>query len=252
MDRSNAWMTARSRFRWLASLSFLTLIGAADNPAVCPADGSWRSQWMREGDWAWSCRYRADDELLIESKRKVDIVFMGDSITEGWAIADPSFFGPTRIDRGISGQTSPQMLLRFEQDVLTLRPRVVHIMTGTNDIAGNTGQMTLEWTENVISRMAEAARARRIRVVIGSVLPARAFGWNKEIHPAATIAALNRWLRDYATRRGFVYADYHSAMADSDGGLPASLSRDGVHPNKAGYAIMRPIAEAAIAKALAR
>jgi lysophospholipase L1-like esterase len=125
-------------------------------------------------------------------------------------------------------------------------------MAGTNDIAGNGGQMSLEWTENVISGMAEAARAWRIRVVIGSVLPARAFGWRKEIHPATAIAALNRWLRDYAARRGFVYADYYSAMAESDGGLPASLSRDGVHPNKAGYAIMRPIAEAAIAQALAR
>ena len=139
----------------------------------------------------------------------------------------------------------------FTPDVLRLRPRAVHIMAGTNDIAGNTGPMSVEATEATIRRMAEAARKRGIRVVIGSVLPARAFGWNKEIHPAAAIAALNRWLSDYAARRGFAYADYYSAMAESDGGLPASLSRDGVHPNKAGYAIMRPIAEAAIARALA-
>jgi lysophospholipase L1-like esterase len=171
---------------------------------------------------------------------------MGDSITEGWAYADPDFFAPGRVDRGISGQTSPQMLLRFRQDVIALKPRVVHIMAGTNDIAGNTGPMSLDWTENVIRRMAEHARANGIRVVIGSVLPARAFGWKKEIRPAASIAQLNQWLRDYAKRRGFVYADYYSAMAESDGGLPALYSRDGVHPNKAGYAVMRPIAEAAI------
>ncbi|THD36540.1 MAG: GDSL family lipase [Sphingomonas sp.] len=249
---------AVSAFPWRVSLVALALLGASTRPAMparqiampngCPTDG----KWAREGDWAWECRYRAENQRLIASRAKIDIVFIGDSITEGWAIADPAFFAPGRIDRGISGQTSPQMLDRFTPDVLELKPRVVHIMAGTNDIAGNSGAMSLEWTENVIRHMAEYARAHGIRVVIGSVLPARAFGWRKEQRPAVAIAALNRWLRNYANRRGFAYADYYSAMAESDGGLPARLSRDGVHPNKAGYAIMRPIAEAAIAKALAR
>ncbi|MDB5678128.1 MAG: family lipase [Sphingomonas bacterium] len=247
-----------SGYRWPVSLAALALLGASTGRAAsqyrpampngCPADG----KWAREGDWAWECRYRADNERLIAAKTKIDVVFMGDSITEGWAIADPSFFGPGRVDRGISGQTSPQILDRFTPDVLRLHPRVVHVIAGTNDIAGNTGAMTLEWTENVIRNMAEHARAAGIRVVIGSVLPARVFGWKKEKRPAVAIATLNRWLHDYADRRGFTYADYYTAMAESDGGMPARLSRDGVHPNKAGYAIMRPIAEAAIAKALAR
>ncbi len=243
MDRSNARKTGRSAFRSLASLLPIALLGAtAGSPATCPADG----RWDRTADFGWTCRYRTDDVRLIAAKADVSVVFMGDSITEGWAIGDPTFFANGQVDRGISGQTTPQMVIRFAPDVLALKPRVVHIMGGTNDIAGNTGPMTIAQTEANIRRMAEMAHARGIRVVIASILPARAFGWKKEARPAATIAELNQWLRDYAKRRGFVYADYYSAMAESDGGLPASLSRDGVHPNKAGYAVMRPIAEAAI------
>jgi lysophospholipase L1-like esterase len=125
-------------------------------------------------------------------------------------------------------------------------------MTGTNDIAGNTGETSLDAVEANIRRMVETARAARIRVVIGSVLPARAFGWKNSVRPAIAIAVLNRWLRDYAAAHGIAYADYYTPMAASDGGMRPGLSRDGVHPNKAGYAIMRPIAEAALAKALMR
>jgi lysophospholipase L1-like esterase len=141
------------------------------------------------------------------------------------------------------------MVLRFKQDVIALHPAVVHIMAGTNDIAGNTGPMTLAQSEANIRRMAEAAHRHGIKVVIASVLPARAFPWRKDVHPAAQIVTLNQWLRDYAKRRHFAYADYHKAMAEPDGGLPAALSADGVHPNAAGYAVMRPIADASIREA---
>jgi lysophospholipase L1-like esterase len=243
MDRSNAPVMAKSRFRSLASLLPIALLGAmAGSPAACPTDG----RWDRAADFGWTCHYRTDNNKLIASRSDISVVFMGDSITEGWAIGDPAFFANGRVDRGISGQTTPQMVIRFAPDVLALKPRMVHIMGGTNDIAGNTGPMTIAQTEANIRRMAEMAHAQRIKVVIASILPARAFGWKKEVRPAAAIAELNQWLRDYAKRRGFVYADYYSAMAESDGGLPTRYSRDGVHPNKAGYALMRPIADAAI------
>jgi lysophospholipase L1-like esterase len=232
-----------SAYRSLVSLAALALIGATAAPAPCPADGN----WDRTADFGWTCRYRADNANLLETRTTVPIVFMGDSITEGWMIADRSFFDGGRVDRGISGQTTSQMLLRFEPDVLALNSAIVHIMAGTNDIAGNTGEAPLPAIERNIRRMAEMAKARGIRVIIGSVLPARAFGWKNSVRPAVPIAELNQWLRDYARANGAIYADYYSAMATSDGGLPLALSRDGVHPNKAGYAIMRPIAEAAVA-----
>lgn len=235
-------MMAMSNFRSLASLTALALTASAAPRPSCPADG----QWNKQADFGWTCRYRNEDRALIAAKAKVAVVFMGDSITEGWKAIDPAYFGEGRIDRGISGQTTPQMVLRFDQDVIALHPAVVHIMAGTNDIAGNTGPMTLAQTEANIRRMAELAHRHGIGVVIGSVLPARAFPWRKDVQPAAQIVQLNQWLRDYARRRGFVYADYYNAMAEPDGGLPARLSADGVHPNAAGYAVMRPIAEAAI------
>jgi len=232
-----------SNFQWLVSLFALSLTGAtAGTPVTCPTDG----KWDKQADFPWTCRYRDDNRRLIETKAPVKVVFMGDSITEGWLRADPAFFAAGWIDRGIGGQTTPQMVQRFRQDVLALKPRIVHIMAGTNDIAGNTGAITLAQTEANIRSMAEAARGAGIRVVIGSVLPARAFAWRKESRPAPAIIELNRWLRDYARSRGFTYADYHSAMAESDGGLPLSLSTDGVHPNKTGYAVMDPIAAKAI------
>lgn len=230
-----------SAYRSLVSLAALALIGATA-PAPCPTDG----KWDRQADFGWTCRYRADNLKLTTARTPVPVVFMGDSITEAWALVDKGFFDGGRVDRGISGQTTPQMLLRFDQDVLALKPAIVHIMAGTNDIAGNTGATTLAEIERNIRRMVELAKARGIRVVIGSVLPARAFGWKNKVRPAVPIAELNQWLHDYARANGVIYADYYSAMATSDGGLPLALSRDGVHPNKAGYAIMRPIAEAAI------
>jgi len=199
-------------------------------------------------DWADLCRYRADNLAA----GPVDVVFMGDSITELWQVADPGFFGPKALDRGISGQTSAQMLLRFSADVLALRPKVVHILAGTNDVAGNTGPSRPEDFKNNIRAMADLADAAGIAVVIGAIPPADLFLWRAGLRPAAQIVELNAWLKDFARQRGYAFADYHAAMARTDGAMLPELSKDHVHPNRKGYALMRPIAEQAVAQAAKR
>lgn len=191
----------------------------------------------------------ADAALAAPAEGANRVVFMGDSITEGWKL-DASFPGKPYINRGISGQTSPQMLVRYRQDVIDLKPKVVIILAGTNDVAGNTGPMTPEETESNLASMADLASANRIRVVLCSVLPAFDFPWNPGQTPAPKIAALNEWIKAYAAHKGYVYVDYYSAMKDGRGGLPAALSKDGVHPLPAGYAVMAPLAEAGIEVAL--
>jgi lysophospholipase L1-like esterase len=177
------------------------------------------------------------------------VVFMGDSITAGWKL-DQSFPGKPYINRGISGQTSPQMLVRFRQDVIDLQPKAVVILAGTNDVAGNTGPMTAPQTEENIASMADMAKANAIRVVLCSVLPSFDFSWAPGLEPAPKIAELNRWIERYAAEKGYPYVDYYSAMKDERGGLPPTLSHDGVHPLPAGYTVMTPLAEAGIEKAL--
>lgn len=195
-------------------------------------------------------QFKEDDVKLGEPAAGEDrVVFMGDSITEGWHL-DESFPSKPYVNRGISGQTTPQMLVRFRQDVVDLKPKVVIILAGINDIAGNTGPMTLEQTEENIASMADLAAANRIHVVLCSVLPAFDFTWAPGLEPAPKVALLNAWLRGYAAAKHYVYVDYYSAMKDDRGGLPATLSKDGVHPLPAGYAIMTPLAEAGIEKAL--
>ena len=178
------------------------------------------------------------------------MVFMGDSITEGWHLSD-SFPAKPFINRGISGQTTPQMLVRFRQDVIDLQPKVVVILAGTNDIAGNTGPETLEQVEENLASMADLAHANGIRVVLCSILPAFDYPWQPGLTPAPKIDMINAWLRGYAMAKGYVYVDYHSAMKDERDGLPANLSKDGVHPLPAGYAVMAPLVQAGIEKALA-
>lgn len=204
-------------------------------------------------DWAGLRRYRdANAALAAPAPGERRVVFYGNSITDAWAPYFPALFpGKPYIGRGISGQTTPQMLVRFHQDVVALQPAVVVILAGTNDIAGNTGPSTLAMIEDNLMAMTEIARAHHIRVVLASVLPVYDYPWKRGLEPAPKIVALNAWMKAYATEVGESYLDYHSAMADARGGLPAATSSDGVHPNAAGYAIMAPLAEAAIARALA-
>jgi lysophospholipase L1-like esterase len=200
-------------------------------------------------DWAWLARYREENAKLLASGGKVNVVFLGDSITEGWARADTDFFSKGNVGRGISAQTSPQLLVRMHADVIALKPRVLHLMVGTNDIAHNTGPMTAEDTHNNIMAMCEIAKAHRIRVVLGSVPPASKYWWRPEAQPKPEALALNDWLRGYAKSIRAQYADYAAAFVDAQGNVKADLAKDEVHPSKEGYALMRPIAEAAIRKA---
>ncbi|MDI1256017.1 MAG: SGNH/GDSL hydrolase family protein [Flavobacterium sp.] len=203
-------------------------------------------------DWQNLGRYKDENKQLAPpAKDEKRVVFMGNSITEGWLKEMPDFFaGKPYIDRGISGQTTPQMLLRFRADVIALKPAVVVILGGTNDIAGNTGPSTLEMILDNIASMAELARENKIKVVLCSVVPAYDYWWKTGVEPAEKIVALNKMIKAYAEKNHFVYIDYHTPMKDEKNGLKKEYGEDGVHPNKTGYAIMGPIAEKGIAEAL--
>ncbi len=206
-------------------------------------------------DWPQLNRYRAEDARLAPPVAgQSRVVFMGDSITDGWGRIKGSTFFPGKpyINRGISGQTTAQMVLRFRQDVIDLHPAVVVILAGTNDIAGNTGLATLPMIEDNFRSMTELAQAHHIRVILASVLPTIDYPWQPGLQPAAKIRALDAWLRTYAASRGATYLDYYRALATPQGGMRARLSSDGVHPTPAGYAIMAPLAQQAIERALAR
>ena len=187
------------------------------------------------------CRYRADNAAL---RTRPDLLLYGDSITEGWVKTDPTFFGSGKvIGRGISGQTSAQMLVRFHADVVALKPRRVQIMAGTNDVAGNQGPTSEQaWRDNIVA-MVEIARANGIEPVLASIPPAAKFWWREEVRPAERIVRLNNWLRAYAEQQSLRYVDYYSAMVGEGGALKLAYGEDGVHPNAAGYAVMRPLAE---------
>jgi lysophospholipase L1-like esterase len=197
-------------------------------------------------DWAWLARYRDDNARIRSSGAKVQAVFLGDSITEGWRDSQPEFFAGGNVCRGISAQTTPQMLVRMHADVVSLYPRVVHIMAGTNDIAFNTGPMSADDTRRNIQALCDIAIANKIRVVLASIPPAAFFPWRPGLETSGTITALNGWISGYAKARGLTYADYHSAMSNGKGGMKPGLASDEVHPTAEGYAVMRPIAEAAI------
>ena len=271
--------SARAAGRFVLSVTMLLCGGRAfaQTPALPPAQDAakppdpheafWQSRnpyekslvEQRYTDWGFLAKYRdANRELGAPAAGVTRVVFMGDSITEGWGMKGVNgapnrgefFPGRPYVNRGISGQTSPQMLVRFRVDVIDLKPKVVVILVGTNDIAENTGKMALEESGNNIASMSELARANGIRVVLCSTLPSTEFWWHKGLEPAPKIKALNAWIKDYAAKNGFVYVDYYAAMANAEGGLPKDLSPDGVHPNAAGYAVMAPLAEAGIAEAL--
>jgi lysophospholipase L1-like esterase len=200
-------------------------------------------------DWPDLAKYREDDAKLgPPAKGESRVVFLGDSITEFWSLPD-SFPGKPHVNRGISGQTTPQILLRFRQDVIALQPKVVVILAGTNDIAENTGPTTLAAIEDNLTSIVDLAKRNGIRVVLSSLLPASQYPWRPDLAPVEKIRVLNEWMKDYAAKEGLVFVDYHSAMANAKRGLKAELSDDGVHPNEAGYAVMAPLAEKAIAAA---
>ena len=209
-------------------------------------------------DWPNLNRYREANKAIMEMRkndsedaRKNWVVFMGNSITQNWASMDPEFFARNNyIGRGISGQTSPQMLLRFRQDVIELAPKAVVILAGTNDIAGNTGPSSIDMIMDNIISMAQLARANDIRVVLCSVLPANRYKWAPDVKPADTIIELNRQIKAYAEANQMVYVDFHTALVDKEKGLSAAYGADGVHPTLDGYKIMEPLVVKGIEQAL--
>jgi len=204
-------------------------------------------------DWPNLARYHdADEKVPPPGPDENRVVFMGDSITDNWGSKYGKFFpGEPYINRGISGQTTPQMLVRFWPDVVALGPKVVVILAGTNDIAGNTGPTTMEAIEDNLMAMTELARANGIRVVLATLLPVSdAIQPQTTRRPPEEIVELNQWIKDYATENGIVYLDYYSALIDDQKMFRKELTFDGLHPNDAGYAVMAPLAEKAIAEAL--
>jgi len=210
------------------------------------------SEEMQAQDWANLNRF-SDENVKLDPPAPGEkrVVFMGNSITEGWSQYSPGLFsGKPYINRGISGQTTPQMLIRFRADVIDLEPEVVIILAGTNDIAGNTGPSSLEMIINNLVSMAELAKANDIKVILCSVLPAYDYPWSPGNNPDKKIPALNRMIKNYAENNGFIYLDYFSAMVDEQNGLKDEYTYDGVHPNEAGYKVMVPLVMNAIGKAL--
>lgn len=212
--------------------------------AICALATS--SLFAQQQDWANFGRYEAANKTVKKSPK---VVFMGNSITEGWWNNDSLFFKTNGyIGRGISGQTSSQMLVRFRTDVINHKPKAVVILAGTNDIAQNTGYISLENVMGNIISMAELAKANRIDVILCSVLPALDFSWRKGLEPADKIVELNKMIKAYADRNKLTYVDYHSALKDERNGLPEKYSNDGVHPTLEGYKIMEKIISPALKK----
>ena len=208
-------------------------------------------QFLSAQDWADLNRFKKENaNQVLPTTGEKRVVFMGNSITEGWVNIHPEFFaGKFYLNRGISGQTTPQMLLRFRADVIKLKPKVVVILAGTNDIAGNTGPSTLEMIEDNIISMAQLAKANDIKVILCSVLPVYDYPWKTGLEPAEKIIALNKLIKNYAAKSEMIYLDFFSAMVDERNGLKSEYSKDGVHPNEAGYYVMEPLTEKAIEKA---
>jgi lysophospholipase L1-like esterase len=211
--------------------------------AVSPA------QALDPQDWAGLQRYAAENQSLGRLPARAQrVVFLGDSITDGWTHGPADVFAVAgRINRGISGQTTAQMLLRMRQDVIDLQPHTLVLLAGTNDIAGNTGPVTLAQIEANLASIIDLARVHGIQVVLCALLPADRYPWAPEIRPAQPIRELNRWIEAQARARGLRFVDFHSALTDPQGGLPTRYSEDGVHPNEAAYAVMRRLVESALA-----
>jgi lysophospholipase L1-like esterase len=245
----------------LVGISLLAVAGwsqtapvAAAAPAPVDTAKQIATMEAKLADWPQLGRFRADNAALGPvGQGEQRVVFYGDSITDGWGRRPNTgefFPGKPYVNRGISGQTTPQMVVRFRQDVIDLHPAAVVILAGTNDVAGNTGPMTPEMTEDNFRSMIDLARANQIKVIIASITPAADYPWRPGLAPAAKIKTLNDWLQGYCVTRSVTYLDYYSALVGEDGGMKEGTSFDGVHPNAKGYAIMGPLAQAAINKVL--
>jgi lysophospholipase L1-like esterase len=235
----------------LTLLALLTAaLGWSQTPAQAPAPQPTPTPVK---EFANIERYHSENaQLAPPSPGENRVVFMGDSITDGWGRKYGTFFtGKPYVNRGISGQTTPQMLIRFRPDVIALKPKVVVILAGTNDIAGNTGPSTLEMIEDNLTSMAELAKVNGIKVVLSSVMPVCDYIKPQTARrPPEQIIALNAWMKEYAAKNNLVYLDYYTAMLDDKQALKQELTYDGLHPNDAGYNLISPLAEKAVAAAL--
>lgn len=239
--------------RMMLAAGLMAVPGLARAQAVAPPAPSPEEQRLRT-DWPFLQRYAAENALdrdLPPERRRV--VFMGDSITQGWRDARPALFADNGLlGRGISGQVTAQMLVRFWPDVVALKPAAVHILAGINDIAQNAGPYDISATQANLQAMTTLAQANGIAVILAMVTPAAEFPWRPGLGPAAKVRTLNAWLKAYAAEHGAVLADYTAVLADGAGGMKPGLAYDGVHPTREGYAAMEPVTLAAIASALAR
>lgn len=242
----------RDLIRWTLATPLLVSSGLAYGKQKPPPGADW-SNWFHgwfARDFGMVGYYADDNAALVASKSPVDVVFMGDSITEGWLDKRPDFFTHGRVDRGISGQTTSQMVLRMMSDVIALRPRAVHIMGGTNDIAGNTGPMTAQMSEDNVRSMADIARREGVKVLIASVPPAGKFPWAPLVETRNAIAELNRRLKLLARETGAIWVDYHPVLDDGTGAMKPGLAVDGVHPTEAGYDAMATIIDPILRRTL--
>ena len=235
----------------LASAFLVASAGAAAKQSFKGGDwNGWFRDWLLR-DFGMIGYYAEDNAKLLASKRPVDVVFLGDSITEGWFDKHPDFFANGRVDRGIGGQTSSQMVLRMMSDVVALKPKAVHIMAGTNDIAGNTGPMTAQMTKDNFIAMSDIAARHAIKVLIASIPPAASFPWRPGLETRKPIAAMNQWLNRFAHERGALWVDYWPVLDDGSGAMKPGLSSDGVHPTPAGYEAMEKVIEPILKHVLA-
>ncbi|WP_310530786.1 GDSL-type esterase/lipase family protein [Novosphingobium sp.] len=231
------------------------------NPAACEQTGSGSLHlaglWIRylSGDtpvfdnWTGACAFAGQNAEALQSGQTVDIVFIGDSITQHWLAADPALFGKTRLNRGIPGHSAAQVLTRFPSDVVELRPRIVHLLAGTNDVLGVHGPATPAIWQGTMRAIVDLAKSNGITVILGTMPPMLKNPFDPHHLPAAVIAEQNRWLRALAQEKGLILADYHAVLASADGGFKSGLSDDGTHPTAAGYAAMRPLLDKALAEA---
>lgn len=238
-------LARRNILAGLAAAPFATsAVSAEQLHAACEIDDETRDKL---NDWPNLARYAAENNALLASARLVDVVFMGDSITQGWPDKRPAYFREGRVCRGIGGQTTPQMVLRMMADVIALKPQLVHIMAGTNDIAGNTGPMTTAQTIDNLESMVVLARSFGIKVMVGSVPPAANFPWRPELETARAISTLNDAISGMAKKRTAIFVDYTSSLSDGMGGMKKGYAYDGVHPDVKGYAAMEAVLEPIIA-----